>query len=592
MINKNSFIHLIVLLSFLINSCSLLPVSDDTKDILNQVKEHIFDEDRFHMEEAEPLRDNKISIYLKKTLQPILDLYHLKNISITAVDAYEAQASIYYGDRVIYISKGMLYSIKNEAELIALLAHEVGHLKLDHNSANKQKGSKVPGIIKDVIESTTGISTPDDIESDARDLYLSQFSQKNEQDADEFGALTAKNLGYDPYLYADLFDRLSEMSDQSIAKKLQSILKGSHKSLSDRAEYIRSFLEKSNIEKSGKTLAENYLKNVSHLAVNLKTSTALTAQKSLTEIHQKLESRSKEKKPLTVEEFISYMQKVRTLAKDLNLLSQLKYLNKISKSDADADFMMESVKVLKPWWAPEDINLKTLNNTLILLSQMAIGAIPVVGDAVDMYEVLTGKDFLTGESLTFGERTASAIGVLAGSGKIWRTVSKKLGVLKSKIIDEKELSKVTKVATDAIEESPILGKANKVIDADKISNKHVKEIEKQYRLIKNEENYKVLVRLAEQVQPKNIDDGFKVKVTKPGKRTFQGLEYTHPDNNHIKIRVMPGDPNSKFPNSKKTYVRQTISGQSIDLNGNKVDEHTNEAHIPLDQWQFTKFWEK
>lgn len=76
----------------------------------------------------------------------------------------------------------------------------------------------------------------------------------------------------------------------------------------------------------------------------------------------------------------------------------------------------------------------------------------------------------------------------------------------------------------------------------------------------------------------------------PGKALLQGFEYAHPKMDHIRIRVMPGNPNSEFPNSRKSYVRQTIHNKPIDRHGNIVDKYSKEAHIPLDEYKFTNFW--
>lgn len=589
MINKNSFISLAVALSLVTTSCSLLPVSEQTRDILAQIKNKTLEEDRFHLNEQAIFNDKKISNYLQKTLRPILELYKIKDVSIFVVETYEAQGSMFSEERSIFISKGMLYTIKNEAELVALLGHEVGHLKLDHLSRSaKQKDSKIPGVIKDVVESTTAISVPEEVETEAEDLYLSQFNQKKEQEADEFGVLTAARLGYDAYLFADLFNRLSDISDKGISEKLKNLLKGSHKALEYRAKHIKDYLKSNGIKKEGKALSENYLKNVEHLGTVLNTAASLKAQKNLVELYDKLE----DKKSLSFDEFISYMQKIRSIAEDLNILSQLVYQNKISPLDNDF-FMMESVKVQGPWWTPQNSNLKKLNDTLTLLGRMGVGTIPIVGDAVDMYEVLSGKDFFTNENLSFGERVASAIGIFAGSGKKWRSASKELEDLGEKVIskaiNEKEVSAVAKVAIEAIDDSPLLGKTGKAVDV--ISKKQAKEIQKQYRLIKNEENYIKLKELSDDIYHKKIPDDWKVKVSKirKGDGKYQGLEFVHPDKD-IKIRIMPGDKSSKFPNSRKPYVRQTVHGQHVDVKGNKIERNSEEGHIPLNQWEFKDFW--
>ena len=76
-------------------------------------------------------------------------------------------------------------------------------------------------------------------------------------------------------------------------------------------------------------------------------------------------------------------------------------------------------------------------------------------------------------------------------------------------------------------------------------------------------------------------------VEKPSK-TGGGVRYVDPENPHNSVRVMPGDPNSPYPNSQQPYVRHLKDGQSLDVNGNPVPKNTPEAHIPLEdfKWPF------
>ena len=54
------------------------------------------------------------------------------------------------------------------------------------------------------------------------------------------------------------------------------------------------------------------------------------------------------------------------------------------------------------------------------------------------------------------------------------------------------------------------------------------------------------------------------------------------------MRIMPGDPNSPFPNSQTPYVAWQKNGQRLDINGNQVNKHTPDAHIPLKDFIFNK----
>ena len=47
--------------------------------------------------------------------------------------------------------------------------------------------------------------------------------------------------------------------------------------------------------------------------------------------------------------------------------------------------------------------------------------------------------------------------------------------------------------------------------------------------------------------------------------------------NHV--RVMPGNPNSSYPNSQEPYVRWQLNGQPLDVNGNILPNKTIQMRI-------------
>ena len=73
---------------------------------------------------------------------------------------------------------------------------------------------------------------------------------------------------------------------------------------------------------------------------------------------------------------------------------------------------------------------------------------------------------------------------------------------------------------------------------------------------------------------------------KPKEGKPQGVEFRHPDNKEIRIRVMPGDPGAKHPNSREAYVRQSVNNKDFDRHGRTVDRESEASHIPLDEYKF------
>ena len=83
--------------------------------------------------------------------------------------------------------------------------------------------------------------------------------------------------------------------------------------------------------------------------------------------------------------------------------------------------------------------------------------------------------------------------------------------------------------------------------------------------------------------PAGIPQGWRIRPT----QGEGGVWYYDPTNKGNAVRVMPGDPNSPFPNSQAPYVRWQRNGQPLDLNGNVLPtKKSPDAHIPLPEFRF------
>jgi hypothetical protein len=63
-----------------------------------------------------------------------------------------------------------------------------------------------------------------------------------------------------------------------------------------------------------------------------------------------------------------------------------------------------------------------------------------------------------------------------------------------------------------------------------------------------------------------------------------GMEYVHPTNPHIRVRVMPGKPHSSNPCQQKPYVIQKTDRGALDKTGKYISSDAPEAHIPIEEF--------
>lgn len=358
--------------------------------------------------------------YLDSLLGPLKRLAGITgSVSVDIKDSAQINAAIRRDSLGIVLSRGMLNVLSNEAQLVALLGHELGHSKLH------QQAQRTEEIKKSVFSAVDGYVSrwlpksrlADKVHSEAREMVLASFGQQEELDADIFGARLASKAGYDPKQFALFFDALERLQAHSLFTALQK-LKGTHPFLGNRATAIRALIER---EKLGgiRTGEAPYRAAVMALLKNREAQDPqrAAALQDIQTISTEIRNLRLQKRTLSLDRFIQIMETVRAI--------QAQYHLKLPDfEDADSSFMEEALFRDTPLWSDAtdpELTDKMLG-LLAELGKMGVGSLPVIGDAIDLYEVVTGNDFYTGEPLSFESRVASAAGLAIGSGAQWRGV--------------------------------------------------------------------------------------------------------------------------------------------------------------------------
>jgi predicted Zn-dependent protease len=161
----------------------------------------------------------------------------------------------------IYVYTGLLETLDNEAQLAAVLSHEVSHLVARH-SIKKLQNIYGYSILAQVALGDKAEGVAGDIVNVAATLILQGYSRDNEFEADRYGILYTKNAGYNPEGAVQVFEKLKKMEGSPPPAVLG--LLSSHPPAGDRIEKA-----KSEISKIGGTslpyYADNYKKIKSQL---------------------------------------------------------------------------------------------------------------------------------------------------------------------------------------------------------------------------------------------------------------------------------------------------------------------------------------
>lgn len=149
---------------------------------------------------------NEIGQKLVSSINDPIFEYYFKVVDTPEVNAFALPGGY------IYITRGMLAYINNEAELAVILGHEIGHVTSHHAVTQMNKS------IASALITIAGLIASQDIRKEAgawvtittqlSQHILSGYGREAEMQSDELGIIYAHSAGYDPRTMIDFFKKL------------------------------------------------------------------------------------------------------------------------------------------------------------------------------------------------------------------------------------------------------------------------------------------------------------------------------------------------------------------------------------------------
>jgi predicted Zn-dependent protease len=147
--------------------------------------------------------DERLQSYVNELGQKIAAKSHRPDIqyTFTVLDSDEVNAFAIPG--YVYVTRGIIVYLNSEAELVAVMGHEVGHITARHQ-VRQQAGSTATSVGASVIGILTGSGDLANVAGAAGTALVRGYGRDMELEADGLGAEYLNRLGYDPNAMIDV----------------------------------------------------------------------------------------------------------------------------------------------------------------------------------------------------------------------------------------------------------------------------------------------------------------------------------------------------------------------------------------------------
>jgi predicted Zn-dependent protease len=161
--------------------------------------------------------------------------YSIKIVDTTQVNAFSLPGGF------VYLNRGLMEFAQNEAEMMGVLAHEVGHVVGRHGANNICRERSADSLMSEASRILLGDDTPaqllKQLGGPVAALALLKYSREQESEADLLGFYNVQRAGWTPEGMITFFKRLDTSPGE-----MQSVLAfgSDHPASAERAERLRA----------------------------------------------------------------------------------------------------------------------------------------------------------------------------------------------------------------------------------------------------------------------------------------------------------------------------------------------------------------
>ncbi len=208
-----------------LKACALNPATGDNDLVFMSENQEIALGREYHKEvvkQYEPFADQELQDYVQAVGEKVASVSHRGNLyyRFTVLDSPDINAFALPGG-YIYIHRGLLTYMNSEAELAAVLAHEVGHVTARH-AVRRHTSATLAGIFSTAVAVGTGQRAAADLASLLGQAVTRGYGREHELEADGLGASYLARAGYDPQAMVEVIGLLKMQQEFSDAVARES----------------------------------------------------------------------------------------------------------------------------------------------------------------------------------------------------------------------------------------------------------------------------------------------------------------------------------------------------------------------------------
>ncbi|MEM7618593.1 MAG: M48 family metalloprotease [Pseudomonadota bacterium] len=241
LLGKRSFKILPIVMVISLGACTTNPATGDrqftallpaAKEAQVGAQEHVKIEKQFGKFMTGPVADYVSSVGQKvaKNTERKDVTYRFYTIDNPLVNAFALPGGY------IYVTRGLLTLANSEAEMAAVIGHEIAHVTGRH-AAERMSAGALTGIGAAVVGIATSSAEIGRAASLGSNLYISSYSRSQENEADDLGIRYLARAGYDPKAmtrFLSNLDAQSKLEAEETGRKPSFSFFSTHPMTSDR----------------------------------------------------------------------------------------------------------------------------------------------------------------------------------------------------------------------------------------------------------------------------------------------------------------------------------------------------------------------